>query len=138
MARMLCLAIADRVMLTLVTVSSKSFAISMHNVCITNEKTKAHSPANIMWSELGKKNCCSWYVFTIAEGQPFASHFNNSLISCFQRMHKKYKHHCVVLLRDRVWNFITTEYQSHDLFAIIFRSFWQTIPRSTPEGKIPW
>ena len=52
---MLCLAIADRVMLPLVTVSSKSFAISMHNVCITNEKTKAHSPANIMWSELGKK-----------------------------------------------------------------------------------
>ena len=40
---------------TPVTVSSKSFAISMHNVCITNEKTKAHSPANIMWSELGKK-----------------------------------------------------------------------------------
>ena len=23
--------------------------------CITNEKTKAHSPENIMWSELGKK-----------------------------------------------------------------------------------
>lgn len=72
---------------TPVTVSSKSFAISMHNVCITNEKTKAHSPANIVWSELGKKNCCSWYVFTIAEGQPFGSHFVNSLISCFQRMH---------------------------------------------------
>ena len=52
---MLCLAIADRVMLPLVTVSFESLAISMHNVCITNEKTKAHSPANIMWSELGKK-----------------------------------------------------------------------------------
>ena len=53
---MICFAIADHVMLPLVTVSFKNFAISMHNyVCITNEKTKAHSLENIMWSELGKK-----------------------------------------------------------------------------------